>query len=199
MTINLSNYKNIETALFVKLVCSYYVANPGDTPVTQSLYFSQYDVPVTIDGNVYAPLGNLLGITETTTELRVTPGQLSITISGIPNSSIAEIVNSKIKGSTVQVWQVFFDPVTKQMLNIAGNPMGRFQGLVNNFALEEEYSGSATNRILLVCSSTVEVLSNKISGRATNPEDQKAVNSSDVSMDRVLALAKSNFNFGAPV
>lgn len=199
MTINLSNYKNIETALFVKLVCPYYRAQPGDTPITKSLYFSQYDVPVTIDGDVYAPLGNLLGITETTTELRVSPGQLSITIAGIPNSSIAEIVNSKMKGSTVNIWQVFFDPVTKQMINTAGNPMGRFQGLVNNWSLEEEYSGSATNRILLVCSSTVEVLSNKIAGRATNPEDQKAVNNNDVSMDRVLALAKSNFNFGAPV
>lgn len=199
MTINLSSYKNVETAIFVKMVCNHYVANPGDTPVVQTMTFSQYDVPVTIDGVTYAPLGNLLGISETTSELRVSPGQLTITISGIPNSSIAEIVNSRIRGSTVEIWRMFFDPVTKQPLNIAGNPMGRFQGIVNNYALDEQYSGSATNTILLTCSSTIEVLSNKIAGRATNPIDQKQFFPNDLSMDRVPNLAKSNFNFGAVV
>jgi hypothetical protein len=52
----------------------------------------------------------------------------------------------------------------------------------------------ALSTITLTCASKVEILSNFTSGRRTNPADFP----DEKSMDRVRALANSNFNFGAP-
>jgi len=199
MSINLSNYSTIETALFVNILCEHYKATPSANASVQTLTFSSYDIPQTIDGNVYTPLGGLLNISSTATELRSAPSEATVSVSGIPNSSIAEIVNSKIKGSSVYIFRAFFDGSTRQILNIAGNPMGKFTGQVVNYNLNEDFDpveGVATNTIDIMCASIVEAMSNKVTGRRTNPIDQKKFFASDKSFDRVLSLAKSNFNFG---
>ena len=200
MPIDLSSYGAVETALFVKMTCNYYRATANANATVQTFTFSQYSVPVTIAGNVYAPLGQLLGVTSTDSQLRASPQDLSITLSGIPNSSLAEIINSKIKGSSIQVWRAFFNATTKQLLPITGNPSGRFQGIVNNYSLQEDWSSdTTTNTILLTCASTVDILNNKLSGRRTNPLDMKNLYPTDTSFDRVPNLANSNFNFGAVI
>jgi hypothetical protein len=153
---------------------------------------------VYINSELYQPLGQLLGVSGSSSELRNSSQGITVTISGIPNTSIAEVVNSRFKGSSIEVWRIIFDAETKQQLAVTG----RFQGLVNNYALEEDYdniAGSASNRIAFTCSSTTEILSNKVSGRRTNPIDQKELYPTDPSMDRVVSLASSNFNFGAVI
>jgi hypothetical protein len=190
--IDLTPYGAIQTSLFVSI----------DVPDYDVLTFSDYNRPITIDSVTYTGLGSLVAISDSTSSLRSSPGDLTITISGIPNSSIAEILNNKIKGSSVVVWRMVFDPTTGQKINITGNPAGRFRGIVSNYSLEEDWntgSQTASNTILLTCASTVEILSNKISGRRTNPVDQNALYPSDLSMDRVPTLANSNFNFGAVI
>jgi hypothetical protein len=192
MSINLSSLTSIQSALFCRM----------DVPGYQVLRFSSFNRVVNIDGEDYTGLGTLLGVTDTSNDLRVTNSQFTITISGIPDSSINEILNNRIKGSAIQVWRVFFDPATGEILDIPGNPLGRFQGIVNNYSLEEDWSQGSlttTNTILITCSSTVDVLSNKISGRKTNSTDEKALYPTDVSMDRVAKLTNSNFNFGVVV
>jgi hypothetical protein len=192
MSIDLSSYTSIQTSLFVRV----------DVPGYDVLRFSNYNKPVTINGESYVGMGSLLAISDSSSDLRAASGSLTITLSGIPNSSISEILSYKFKGSKIQVWRVFFDTVTGQQLEIEGNPAGRFQGVISNFGLDEDWQMGATvtsNRISFVCASTVDVLSNKVTGRRTNPTDQKKYYATDVSMDRVLALADSNFNFGAPI
>jgi hypothetical protein len=186
----LADYAQIQTALFCRM----------DVPDYAVLYFSSFNRAVTINGESYTPLGNLLSVSESASELRINQSQLSISISGIPDTSIAEILDNRIKGSAIKVWRVYFDAVTGELLNVVDNPAGRFQGIVNNYSLEEEWNESgSSNTILLTCSSSVDLLANKVSGRRTNPNDQRALYPDDVSMDRVLSLANSNFNFGAPV
>ena len=188
----------IETGLFCRIQCDYYKTSPSATPTTATLTFSNYNLPVYINSELYQPLGQLLGVTSSTSELRNSSQGITVTISGIPNTSIAEVVNSRFKGSDIEVWRIIFDAETKAQLAVTG----RFQGLVNNYALEEDYdnpSGSASNRIAFTCSSTTEILSNKVSGRRTNPIDQKELYPTDPSMDRVVSLANSNFNFGAVI
>ena len=202
MTINLSSYKSIQTALFVRMVVPYYKSSPSATPASEVLRFSQYNQPVTINSEVYSPLGGLLSVSDSSSDLRPSSGTFTVAISGIPNTSIAEIINSRIKGSTIQVYRAVFDATTWQLLSISDNPVGRFQGIVNNYSLEEDWNPGATivsNRIILTCSSTVDVLTGKIAGRRTNPTDEKAFYPSDLAMDRVPTLAESNFNFGIPV
>lgn len=192
MTINLRNFKAVQTGMFVKMT----------VPDYATMLFSNYNRPVTIGADTFLPLGGLLSVTDTQTSLRASPGSMSITISGVPSSSISEIINNKIKGSAIEIWRVFFDVSTGEMLNINGNPQGRFQGIVSNYSIEEDLapgSTTAKNSILLTCSSTIDVLNNKVSGRKTNSNDEKYYYPSDLGMDRVALLANSNFNFGAVV
>lgn len=190
MTLSLKDQSAVQTALFVRI----------DVPDYAVLRFSNFNRPITINDESYTALGTLVGITNSSNNLRADNGTLTITIAGIPNSSIAEIVDNKIKGSDVQVWRMFFNPMTGQSLNLPANPIGRFHGIVNNYSLEEDWSQGSqtvTNTISIICSSSVQVLSNKIAGRRTNPTDQKKFYPSDVSMDRVSILSTTNFNFGA--
>ena len=192
MTINLSAYSAIETALFCRV----------NVPDYAVLRFSNYNIPVTIAEESYSNLGTLLGVTDSSSDLRATSGTLTVTISGIPDTSIAEVLAQKFKGSDIQIWRVFFDATTKQVLNITGNPAGRFQGVITNFSLEEDWQQGATatsNTIAFTCSSKVDILSNKVAGRRTNTNDMKRWYPSDLSMDRVMALSRSNYNFGAIV
>jgi hypothetical protein len=191
MTINLSAYRNIQTNLFVKL----------DIPGYQILTFSDLHKAISFGGTSYTGLGQLLAITNTTSNLRASPEDVSITISGIPTTNIADILNNKIKGSSIKIYRGFFNPSTGDLLNIAGNPAGKFQGVVSNFDITDDLemgSDTGTISLTLTCTSVVELLNNKITGRRTNPIDQNIFYPTDTAMDRVPSLAKSNFNFGAP-
>ena len=127
---------------------------------SRSWLFSDRLYPTVIDGDTYLGIGKLMGITETASEIRASSGQLTITVSGIPNSSLTEVLNSKIKGCPVYVYRMLFDPVTQESLNIVGNPLMKYRGFINNFSLQEDYtidSRSSTNTIVLTCSSAVDV------------------------------------------
>lgn len=200
MPINLSTYDSIETGLFVRIQVDYYKTSPSATPVMTQLRFSDYKGTVVINGESYVGLGRLLSISSSSSELKPTSGSVTVTVSGIPNTSIAEIVNSRMKGCPVEIYRVVFDPVTGTQLAISGNPAGRFFGIVSNYTLEEDYdleARVATNTISMICTSNIDFLQNKISGRKTNPESMKKFYPTDVSFDRVPSLVGANFNFGA--
>jgi len=191
MALDLSPYRSIQTNIFVKL----------DIPNYDILTFSDYHKAFTINGIAYTGLGQLLSITNTTSNLRANREELTIGISGIPAGNISDILNSKVKGSKLSVYRAFFDPVSGNLLNIVGNPAGKFQGIISNFGISDDLdSGSDTGTITLtlMATSVVELLNNKVSGRRTNPIDQQALYPGDESFDRIPALIKSNYNFGAP-
>lgn len=199
MSLDLTTYASLQSNLFVELIIEKYRTSAGSGFTTQTLRFSDRLTPYTISGQVYTGLGKLLSITNSSSELRATPFDVTVTLSGIPNTSIAEIIHSRIKGSTITISRGLFNANTEQLLAVSPNPVGRFKGYVNNYSLNEDYdadSRTSTNTIVLICSSTVSLLQNKISGRRTNPESQKRFYSTDVSMDRVPVLKDSYFDFG---
>jgi hypothetical protein len=199
--IDLTSYASIQSNLFVRLQIDEYRTTPTGPFTTTVLRISDRRGNTTINGEVYQGLGSLISISESSSEIRATSSELVITISGIPNTSISEIVNSKIKGSNVTIQRGLFNAVNETFLNIEGNPVGRFVGFVNNYSLTEEYdidTRTSSNTIVLTCSSSVGVLDNKISGRRTNPSSQKSFYPTDISMDRVPTLVGATFNFGAP-
>lgn len=200
--IDLTSYSSIQSNLFVRIQVDEYRTDPYDEYTAEVLCFSDSLLPYTINDEEYYGLGRLMGITQSSSEIRVSSGQLTITISGIPNTRIAELVQSKIKGSPVNIYRVLFDPTTGEKLDIPGNPLGRFRGFVNNYSINEEFdniSKTAKNTLVLTCSSSVEVLANKIGGRKTNPSSMKKYYPDDVSFDRVPTLENTTFNFGAPL
>lgn len=187
--IDLSAYPTITSALLVKIVMP-----------SLTLTFSDYNNPITYNGYSYVGAGRLLSITDTVSELKSSSDTLTISLSGIPNSSISEIVNGNIKGSKINVYRALINPSNGSLLPISGNPIGRFTGIVNNYGLEEEWdvsSRTSRNVITIISSSLIAMLNTKITGRRTNPADQKLFYPNDVSMDRVTTLINSNFQFGA--
>jgi CBS domain-containing protein len=186
MSIDLSSYRSIQTNLFVRLVI------PGYATLT----FSDYHRNFTISGTNYTGLGQLLAVGNTEDSLRAAPSELSISISGIPSTNVTDIINNRIKGSECQVFRGFFDVNTGVLLSIAGNPAGKFQGVVSNYDIADDLdmgSDTGTVTLTLTVTSVVELLQNKINGRRTNTQDFP-----NGDMARVLPLQKSNFNFGAP-
>ena len=195
----LEAYNHVRTALFVRIHVEEYLQSGGNLAPT-TLLFSDHYKDYDLDGETYTALGNLMSVTSTLSELQSTSANLTIQLSGIPNRSLEEIVKSKIKASPVQIKRVFFAQNGEIIDDsTVTNPVGRFVGYVNNYALEEEWdtqTKTSTNTITLECSSTVDVLSRKQAGRKTNPNSMKKYYASDVSFDRVPAILNENLNFG---
>lgn len=198
---DLSNYESIESNLFVKIECPYYKTSAGATPISYNFLFSDRIVPTTIDSSTYTGLGKLLSISNSQSELRSSPSEVSVTVSGLPNSSLSEIVHSRIKGSKITIFRSLFDVSTNQLISISpGNPHNRMVGIIQNVGLEEDFdtvSRTSSNTIIFTASSIVDVLDNKISGRKTNPSSMKKYYPTDTSFDKVPTIENSYFNFGA--
>lgn len=197
----LSDYTSIQSNLFVRIQVDYYKSSPGASATSEVLRFSDLRTTFTINSEEYIGLGNLMNISNSTSELRPSSGELTIAISGIPNSSIAEIVNSRIKGCPVRIYRGLFDATTGTALPIANQVLARYRGFVNNYSLQEEYdinTRTSSNTILLICNSSVDVLQNKVTGRKTNPQSHQLFYPTDKSMNRVPTLENATFNFGAP-
>lgn len=187
--LDLTSYGSIESNLFVKI-----------TLESSSLLFSDRLVSTVINGDTYVGLGKLLSISGSSSELRSTSGEITIGISGIPDSLISDIISANIKGNPIRVTRGLFNATNGNFLSaVTGNPVTRFMGYVNNISLEEEYdvdTRDSANTLLLTCASNIDILNNKISGRKTNPASQKKFYSTDLSMDRVPSLESSYFDFG---
>ena len=194
--INLDSYTSVRTSLFVRLQIDEYRITPSAGYSDTVLRFSDHFITKTIDSEDYVPLGELLNITKSASELKSSANTISITISGIPTNNIAEILHSKIKGCPVKIYRAYFDTSTNAQI---GTTQVKFIGSIDNFSFEEEIDAidkSATNTINFECVNTSDLLSRKISGRKTNPESMKKYFASDTSFDRVPNLEGANYNFG---
>ena len=187
--IDLKSFTAIETAVFIKWAI----------PNFETAYLSDYNTPLTFGGNTYISIGKLMSVTGATSELKASPGEITVGLSGIPANSVSEILTKQIKGSAIEIYRGFFNPQTHVLLDLApnANPVLKFKGIVTNYDVSDSFTyetNTFLTSITLTCNSMVEVLSNKISGRRTNPVDFP----NESSMNRVQALANSNYNFGAP-
>lgn len=202
MSIDLSTYKQIGSALAVKIEVDEYKTNSNENTSysSQVLTFSDSLYPLTIDGQLYIPLGGLMAVSSTRNELRSSGSSLTLGISGIPTQKMREVLNSKFKGSPVSIHRVVFNPQTYAVLNIEGNPAGRFFGVIDNYSIEESWDQANRTSSLTIsfeCTSLQSMLENKLSGRKCNSDSHRAFYPTDPSLDRVTALAGANFDFGA--
>lgn len=203
----ISDYTNIRSHMMVKIIVPEYKVNAGDTAIVKNLTFSDFNLlnDITYDGDSYVGLGRLMNISSSKSEINPSSSEVSITVSGIPNTSISEIVNSKMKGCSVAIFRALYNPVTNANLNVnqvSGlNVLERFRGFVNNYALTENYdvnTRTSDNTITFICKSTLDVMKEKKNGRMTNSTSWKKWYPDDLAMDRVTAIQGTSFNFGAP-
>lgn len=184
----LGGYRSIESVLLVSLILD------NSTVIA----FSDSNRTITHESVEYKGLGLMLGISATTSELKTSPGGITISISGIPDANLTQFLNTKIKGSRVVVKRGFYIvPTGGTYLQV----VGRFYGIIDNYTIDEEYRNdtrTATNTIAIACSSVVQILENKVAGRKTNPTSFRSFSPTDASMDRVPNLVGANFDFGKP-
>jgi hypothetical protein len=166
--------------------------------------------PITWNGNTYSALGHFIGMNELQDDLRATNNAIQISLSGIPkdpgeaglpgyNSFVDLILQTDIKGSRVQIYRAFFDPVTREFLS--SQTSLRFSGYISNYTLTDSIDAEAhtdTNTLVIQCSSVNAILEKTITGRRTNSADQKNLYPTDTGMDRVVAISKTSFDFGKP-
>jgi hypothetical protein len=170
-------------------------------PDYQTLLFSDANTTLTIAGDTYTNIGQLLYIGESGSEIRALEQEITVGISGIPAGSIAEFLNNNPKGGSIEIRQAFFNPATGALLDIAGNPLFKFKGLVSNFSMNEEWdttSRTSSFTIVLQCTSLITTILEKVSGRRTNDSDQQTLFPGDLSMSRVVTVTRAQFQFGKP-
>jgi len=192
MTQNIPEVQNtgaIKSAEFVKLTIYNDYTDPTDTSTYR---FSSAYKNETIDGDVYLALGGLLQVGAQNRDLRVTAGDTMISLSGIDTNNIFVVLDSKIRGSEVEVWRGFYDDN-----NELDNTYLRFTGIITSYGITEDRDSQQDNFTVAVAASSYKtVLSNRIAGRKTNEESWKVFNPTDTSMDRVYAISGVDFDFG---
>ena len=179
----------INSAEFVKITVYNDYANTANVNVypISSSYKSE-----TISGTTYDPLGGLMLVGAQNRDLRVTAGDTNIVVSGIGGNNIGLVLDSKVRGSEVEVIRGFYDANY-----VLTNTYPRFTGIITSYALEEDRSGNDDIfTITLSASSYKTVLENRIAGRKTNKESWRFFNASDASMDNVYSIAGVQFDFG---
>lgn len=157
---------------------------------------------ITWNSNQYQTMGSFLQITELQNDLRATNQQLNISLSGIPVGEdtpnfLSVVLNSKVKGSRIQVYRVFFDGNTFTPLGV----YQRYNGYVSNYSLSENWDQEnrlVSNTISLQCSNINAIIERQYTGRRTNPVDQERWYPGDTGMYRVKLLADTQFDFGKP-
>jgi len=193
---SLSSYTAVKTNLFVKLTVEEYRSTPSGSYVQEVFKFTDSDNAVTIDSDTYTPLGELLKITATTSEIRPSSDTITVSISGVPTGNITDVLYSKVKGSKIEIRRQF-----RQIDDTFISTQGYFFGRVNNWSIQEDFdveSRTASNTILFECSNHLAVLKEKIGGRKTNPTSNKRFFPNDTGMDRVPIIKGTKLDFGAP-
>lgn len=198
MSIDLTPYSSVQQATFVKMD----ITVDG---LPQTVRMSTHDVPFSItefDGqpHLYPAVGALLNISGFDADIKAKQTDVTVVLSTIPNIYMNEIINNPIKGSPIEIRRVFFNSSTGQMLNISGNPVVEFTGVVSSFNFSEDWnedgSQSVTTTATLNCSSIMSVLQNKVSGRRTNQADQNFWFPGDNAMNRVAVIAEETYYLG---
>lgn len=173
---------------------------------------------ITYNSYTYQALGGFLDITDIQGDLQSTNNDVTLSLSAIPAEYIEAIMSREIKGGSIKLYRVFFDTATQavQVINSVPQIFLRFDGIINNFAIQEDLQleeSTVTHTITVTASSILAVLENRVSGRRTNTYsyqtfydeqnittliDNTATDAGgvDPSMDRVVALKAASFDFG---
>jgi hypothetical protein len=163
--------------------------------------FCNAAAPITVSGITFQGMGSLLGISEIQRDIKASSYDLRLMLTGINPNNIALILDSDIKGSTVEIWRGFLDSNNQILTSPTLQFFKRYQGIVNNFAINEDYNEQVRQRIATAvasCASMRLVLQNRVAGMKTNTTNWQTFYPNDTSMDRVAIIAGMYFDFGKP-
>lgn len=181
-------------------------------------YLSTCAGNIDYNGHTYTGLAGFLSISEIQSNIQNSNDEMQISLSAFPADYLDLVVDTPIKGGTVNVYRAFFDNTTNELITAPTLQVKkRFSGIISNYAVQEDVSvtgtdGSVNHTITIICSSLMGWLENKISGRRTNKKDYQslfanptentyinvATIQTDPTMNRIETLYNANFDFGKP-
>lgn len=163
--------------------------------------FCNAAAPITVNGITFANLGALLNVGDVQRDMRSTSDDMTIALTGIDPTNISLILSNDIKGSLVEVWRGFFDSNNQIITTPTTQFFKRYQGIINNVSITEDFNSEARTRIAtcsISCSSMRRILENRLGGVKTNQSSWQFLYPGDTSMDRVATIANTYFDFGKP-
>lgn len=166
-------------------------------------YLSDAYKSLTVGSKTYTELGAFLSINNMDDNLKVTNGDLQISLSGIPSSSTGSEVNylniiltEPIKGGNVTVTRGFYDTSTWAL---ESNTYVRFKGVITNFNTAEAFnflSKQLDYSVSVSVASINSVLQNRIAGQHTDPTDRHRFFPDDDCFNRIPDIHNTPFDFG---
>lgn len=163
--------------------------------------FCNAAAPITVNSITFTALGALLGLSDVQRDIKATSDDLTISLTGIDTNYVSLILSSDIKGSIVEVWRGFLDSNNQIITSPSQQFFKRYQGIVNNVSISENFNEQARTRVAtcsISCASFRLILENRMSGIKTNPISWKQFYPNDTSMDRTPVIQNQYFDFGAP-
>lgn len=187
-TMTALNSSSIRQAEFIRLTL------PSNT-----YSFCNAAAPITVNAIVFANLGSLLQLSDIKRDIKATSSDLSIALTGIDGTNVALILGSDIKGSRIEVWRGFLDSNNQIIETPTQQFFKRYQGIVSNYSITEEFNEQLRIRVATVglsCASFRTILENRVGGVRTTPKIWQVYYPNDTSMNRVPAIVGSYFDFG---
>jgi len=154
---------------------------------------------ITVNGITFTGLGDLLNIAGIQRDIKATSNDLTIMVTGIDGNNVGIVLSSDIKGSLIEVWRGFLDSDNQIITTPTLQFFKRYQGIVNNISITEDFNDQTRSRIAtcsISCASIRYVLENRIAGVKTNTVSWQSIYPSDTSMSRVQSIVAQYFDFG---
>jgi hypothetical protein len=167
-------------------------------------YFATTPTLITIpsiSSTPFTALGQLVKVNGAQRDIKSTANETTITLVGVDTAMLGLVLNSNIKGSSIDLWHGFFDS-NNQLITSFGDGTGvykYFSGYVNSFSISEQWMEEARAYVGVVtisASSFQLILQNRTAGRYTNDNAWQSVNPGDTSMNRVNYISTINYAFG---
>ncbi len=154
---------------------------------------------ITVSGITFTGLGDLLSISGIQRDIKTTSNDLTLSLTGIDGNNVGIILSSDIKGSVIEVWRGFLDSDNQIITTPTLQFFKRYQGIVNNVSIVEDFNDVTRSRIAtcsISCASIRTVLENRIAGIKTNTISWQSFYPNDLSMSRVQSIVAQYFDFG---
>jgi hypothetical protein len=187
-TMTALNSSSIQQAEFIRLTL------PSNTYT-----FCNAASPITVNGLTFTNLGSLLQLSDIKRDIKATSSDLSVSLTGVDGTNVAVVLGSDIKGSRIEVWRGFLDSNNQIITTPTQQFFKRYQGIVSNFSITEDFNEQLRIRVATVglsCASFRTILENRVGGVRTTPKIWQVYYPGDTSMNRVPAIAGSYFDFG---
>lgn len=154
---------------------------------------------ITVDGITFTNLGSLLQLSDIKRDVKANSADLSVSLAGVDGTNVAIVLSSEIKGSKIEVWRGFLDSNNQIIQTPTQQFFKRYQGIVSNFSITEDWDEQIRSRVATVglsCASFRTILENRVGGIRTTPKIWQVYYPGDTSMNRVPTIAGSYFDFG---